>query len=84
MASVDSANCATCEVHAEVQLTYDGGASTCPEDMYGDSDSGTYEVDLLTDGTSNWYFLASGNQFGAGYWNEAGMNFLTDRTCVWF
>lgn len=77
--------CPTCDIGVAVTATYDVVNSTCPEDMWGEDFADTYAIDRKSDGMTDWYYSESGTLFGAGYWkNDLGMNFLSERACVWF
>ena len=78
-------DCPTCDVGVAVTATYDGVNSTCPEDMWGESFTSGYAVDLGNDGTSTWYYTSTATLLGTGVWkSDVGMNFLTERACTWF
>lgn len=76
-------SCSGCEVGLDVSATMD--SSTCGDGMADEANfTITYAVDQLSDGTSRWFFASSGTDLGQGYWNEDGMNYLTDSSCRWF
>ena len=77
--------CPTCDLGLSVTATYDAVNSTCPEDLWGGDFTSAYAVDRSSDGVATWYYTASAERFGVGVWNDAiGMNFLSERACVWF
>jgi hypothetical protein len=69
----------------DVVLTLDRGASTCPDDMLEDiNDSETVHYDLrIASEQVDWYF-SSGTQFGSGLTNQNTLNFITEKSCLWF
>ena len=84
-AETDPGACPTCDLGLDVTLTLDVTQTTCPEDLYKTEMSATetYAV-RREDDVSTWYFAGSGNEFGAGLYNEGAINFLTDKACTWF
>ncbi len=77
------AACSGCEVGMDVTATLD--SSTCEQGMADDANfSVTYSVDQISGGDARWFFGSSGTELGTGYWNEKGMNYLTEPSCRWF
>jgi hypothetical protein len=76
--------CSGCDLGLQVQATLDASATDCPEGIYRgyDTMTETYGVARATDGTAAWHFAGSGDAFGAGYWNDAGLNYLAEYGCT--
>lgn len=76
-------SCGSCDLGLKVTKgTIDVEATTCPSAFYSGYDvtDETYAVERKSGGTSTWYFL-SGTQFGAGYWTDAAVNYISDGGC---
>lgn len=77
--------CGTCDLGMSVTATLDAGQSDCPEGLMSDTEwSEDYGLALSDSGTVEWFFAGSGSAFGSGYHNDSALNYLSEKTCVWF
>lgn len=77
--------CPSCDLALAVTLTLDVTLSTCPEDLYDGTDGDViYGIKYVSDDEAEWYFGTSGDELGAGYYDEDAVNFLSDKKCMWF
>jgi len=77
--------CNSCDYGLTVEAELDTTNTDCPSGLYdteGWTDS--YDVRENDDSTSNFFFAGSGTEFGSGYWDATHVNWITDRSCVWF
>lgn len=83
---VDAGACAACDLSIAIVATVDVARTSCPNGLWEDDAnySVSYDVRLDPDGTSTWFFGASGTTMGTGSHEGLAMNYLTNRTCVWF
>jgi len=83
---VASGACGGCDYSIAVDATVDLARTSCPNGLW-ETDANysvAYDIRLESDGTSTWFFGASGNSMGTGSHEGLAMNYLTTRTCVWF
>ena len=61
-------------------------ASDCPEALQQDYESYivSYDIQTLDDGTANWFFHDSGNQFATGTHTDTELQYLSDEQCQWY
>ena len=78
--------CPVCDISVELSATMIDSASDCPEGLQVDYESYfvTYDVQQLDDGTANWFFHESGNQFASGTHSETELQYLSDPQCQWY
>lgn len=78
--------CAICDLSVEIAATMIDSASDCPEALQEDYESYivTYDVQTLDDGTANWFFHESGNQFATGTHTDTELQYLSDAQCQWY
>jgi hypothetical protein len=80
--------CDSCDFSLSVSAAIDTGATTCPEaawSAYEDAEwSTSYDVQLMGNGSSRWYYHSSGSELGTGHHNDGGQNFVTASQCLWF
>jgi len=78
--------CAACDVSVAVAATVDIANTSCPEGLWEgvENYAETYDIRLDTDGTSTWFFGGSGTMMGTGSYVDFAMNYVTERSCVWF
>ena len=78
--------CGICDLSVEIAATMIDSASDCPEQLQQDYESYivTYDVQTLDDGTANWFFHESGNQFASGTHTETELQYLSDSQCQWY
>ena len=60
--------CSLCDLSIDIAATMIDSASDCPEALQQDYESYivSYDIQTLDDGTANWFFHDSGNQFATG------------------
>jgi hypothetical protein len=82
----DPQACATCDLGLDVTASVDRDRSTCPAGLYVGDDilQESYDVFRGNDGSSVWYFSASGSQFASGQHNTGALNYISAGDCVWF
>lgn len=75
-------SCPSCNLGIDLEATAVEDDSTCPRDWWVQNRTftETYGIQLNQDGTAYWHH-AFGEMFGAGYHNDAGMNYLSDKRC---
>jgi hypothetical protein len=78
--------CSVCDLSVEISATMIDSASDCPEALMQDYESYivTYDVQTLDDGTANWFFHESGNQFASGTHTDTELQYLSDAQCQWY
>jgi hypothetical protein len=78
--------CPVCDISVELSATMIDSASDCPEGLQVDYESyfATYDVQQLDDGTANWFFHESGNQFATGTHTDSELQYLSDFQCQWY
>ena len=76
--------CTGCDVGLIAEAVLDTDRTTCPASQYEGFAMMTepYAVELLGDGSVDWYFPDLGSYFGRGYWDASGMNYLADDGCT--
>jgi len=83
---VEAGACAACDITVAVAATVDIARTSCPEGLWEDDANYAVTYDVMWDdaGDSNWFFAASGNPMGTGSHSDGAMNYITERSCVWF
>jgi hypothetical protein len=77
--------CGTCDIGMSVSAVLDVGQSSCPDGLMADTTwSEDYGLSRSEGGTVEWFFAGSGNPFGSGYHSDDALNYLSEKTCVWF
>ncbi|HJN75446.1 MAG TPA: hypothetical protein QGF58_16070 [Myxococcota bacterium] len=81
----DANTCNSCNYGLSFDAEVDTGSTDCPSDLWDPAPwSYTYDVRENDDGTADFFFGDSGNQFASGYYDSTAVNWITERTCVWF
>lgn len=86
----DPSACPSCDIGLDTVLVVDATLTDCPKDLYTGTDGETvYGIKLASDGTSTWFYGNSGTdysgtQFGAGYYNDGAMSFLSEKACKYY
>lgn len=75
--------CDTCDYGVRVVAEVNLDRTTCPPSIYAGYEqmNEAYAIEQLGDGSASWYFPASGNPLGDGYWDSTGVNYLADDGC---
>jgi len=84
---VDTGQCGACDVSLAVVATIDTANTSCPEGLWETSFNYSVQYDVRLDPnteTSQWFFAESGAAMGVGSYAGVAMNYLTERSCVWF
>ena len=78
--------CTTCDIGLQVEASLDASQTSCPEGLQTDTEtwSESYGIARAEDSTATWYFADSGTEFGAGYYNDTAINYLSEKSCSWF
>ena len=78
--------CAICDMSIDITATMIDSASDCPEGLQQDYESYivSYDIQTLDDGTANWFFHESGNQFATGTHTDTELQYLSDPQCQWY
>lgn len=82
----DPLGCTICDMSVEIAATMIDSQSNCPEGLQVDYESYTvtYDIQTLDDGTANWFFHQSGNQFATGTHSDTSLEYLSDAQCQWY
>jgi len=83
----DAGVCAACDLSIAVVASIDESRTSCPADLWEEHIHYAVEYDVLVDPDTDdtrWFFASSGNMLGAGSHADGALNYLTDRTCLWF
>lgn len=82
----DPLGCAICDTAISIAATMVESQSTCPAGLQQDYQSYTvtYDIQRLDDGTANWFFHESGNQFASGSHTDTSLEYLSDAQCQWY
>jgi hypothetical protein len=78
--------CATCELGLAVEGSVDDAQSDCPDGTISAKDKNftvTYDVDL-DDGTATFTYASSGTYLGEGHYDDEAMNYLSEKSCIWW
>jgi hypothetical protein len=75
-----------CDLSIDIAATMVNSASDCPEALQQDYESYivSYDIQTLDDGTANWFFHESGNQFATGTHTDTELHYLSDEQCQWY
>ena len=78
--------CSICDLSIDIAATMIDSASDCPEALQQDYESYivSYDIQTLDDGTANWFFHDSGNQFATGTHTDTELQYLSDEQCQWY
>ena len=78
--------CSICDLSIDIAATMIDSASDCPEALQQDYESYivSYDIQTLDDGTANWFFHESGNQFATGTHTDTELQYLSDEQCQWY
>lgn len=79
--------CGACDLTLAVVGTVDLAYTSCPEELWEDSRNYSVRYDIRLDsstGDSQWFFADTGTPMGVGSFAGVAMNYLTDRSCLWF
>jgi hypothetical protein len=83
----DPLGCTICDMSIAIAANLVESESNCPVELQQDYSNLTeeYDIQLLSDGTANWFFHGSGNQFATGTHTETELQYLTeDPQCQWY
>lgn len=85
--TTDPLGCTICDMGIAISANLIESESNCPVELQQDYNSlqETYDIQLLSDGSANWFFHESGNQFATGTHSETTLQYLTeDPQCQWY
>ncbi|MBN2799587.1 MAG: hypothetical protein JXX28_10605 [Deltaproteobacteria bacterium] len=82
----DPITCTTCDFSVSVHAAISAADTTCPRGLWEGEEEwdAQYDVRLVGDGTSHFYFASSGDMIGQWYAEGDWFSFLTEPACVWF
>jgi hypothetical protein len=82
----DIGTCTACDTGISLVATIIDSQSTCPQGLQTDYESliETYAIQQLPDGSANWFFHSSGNQFASGSHTDESLQYLSDFQCQWY
>jgi hypothetical protein len=84
---VEPGRCAACDISVAVVATIDIARTSCPEGLYEGAENYSVQYDVRMDPieeASQWFFADTGTAMGIGSYAGVAMNYLTDRSCLWF
>ena len=82
----DPGTCTACDTGVSLVATIIDAQSTCPQGLQVDYESlvEKYAIQRLEDGTANWFFHSSGNQFASGTHTDTSLQYISDFQCQWY